>query len=277
MSENSSNSSGEGGNTISPSPSSGKQPSACKRWCFTLNNYTDEEVDNLISIFRSNSSYIFSKEIGDCGTPHLQGYVEFLAKQRLTAIKKFNNRIHWERCKGNRETNVNYILKDYSEVYQGGPVTFMPEVIYCEPVCDKLKFLVESAKDYPFPKGDRLIHVVVDKVGGLGKTEFARWMVMNMTDCIVLGGKASDMKNAVLEYKNKNGRLPKYIIIDIPRKCNDYVSYTGIEEIKNMLFYSGKYEGGMVNGNKPWMCMLMNQMPDVSALSADRWKIYDDF
>ena len=48
-------------------------------------------------------------------------------------------------------------------------------------------------KRYDFPKGDRLIHAVVDKVGGLGKTEFARYCVLNFERCIVSGGKCADM------------------------------------------------------------------------------------
>ena len=128
--------------------------------------------------------------------------------------------------------------------------------------------------NYNHGKGDRLIHAVVDKVGGLGKTEFARWACLNMEGCIVSGGKSADMKNQIVEYKKVNGRTPKFIILDIPRQNLDYISYQGIEDVKNMLFYSGKYEGGMVVGNKPFVLMLMNECPQLELLSADRWKIY---
>ena len=46
MSSVSSNEIGEGGNTSSPSP---RQVAPSKRWCFTLNNYTDTEVEFLSS------------------------------------------------------------------------------------------------------------------------------------------------------------------------------------------------------------------------------------
>ena len=81
------------------------------------------------------------------------------------------------------------------------------------------------------------------------------------------------MKNQIVEYKNTVGRCPKIIFIDIPRQNLNYVSWGDIEEIKNMMFYSGKYEGGMVVGNKPFVCIMTNDMPNLEMLSEDRWKI----
>lgn len=50
MSMNSSNSSkGELGNTVSNSPV--KQSSPSKRWCFTLHNYENKDIINLIEYF----------------------------------------------------------------------------------------------------------------------------------------------------------------------------------------------------------------------------------
>ena len=273
MSSNSSNSSnGDLGNTKTKS-----QDSAAKRWCFTLHNYTSSSISFLTSLFSSNSSaFLFSEEKGKSGeTPHLQGYFELKTKKRFTGLLKDFEKldvkgIHLEKAKGNRQANIDYITKEGGECYGD----LKPEVIYCEDPSPRLMFLKELMLNYNHGKGDRLIHAVVDKVGGLGKTEFARWACLNMEGCIVSGGKSADMKNQIVEYKKVNGRTPKFIILDIPRQNLDYISYQGIEDVKNMLFYSGKYEGGMVVGNKPFVLMLMNECPQLELLSADRWKIY---
>ena len=42
-----------------------------------------------------------------------------------------------------------------------------------------------------------------------------------------------------------------------------------------MLFYSGKYEGKMIIGNKPFVLMLMNEEPEKEMLTLARWRIYN--
>lgn len=42
-----------------------------------------------------------------------------------------------------------------------------------------------------------------------------------------------------------------------------------------MLFYSGKYEGGMVCGPSPHLCIFANERPDLIKLSSDRWKVFE--
>ena len=199
MSMNSSNSSnGDLGNTASKSPPVQSSPS--KRWCFTYHNYENKDIIALIDYFNSsNSSYIFSEELGKSGTtPHLQGYFELKDKKRRTALSKaLGSVIHFEKAKGTRDENIAYISKEGGKIYEN----ILPEKIYCEEPNERLKFLIDVMKRYDFPKGDRLIHAVVDKVGGLGKTEFARYCVLNFERCIVSGGKCADMFNQIVNYK----------------------------------------------------------------------------
>lgn len=91
-----------------------------KFWVFTLNNYSDEEY---IEIKNFNCNYlIIGKEVGEEGTPHLQGYAEFKTNQRLVALKKLNSRIHWEYRRGTSEQASNYCKKD-GDYYEIGELS----------------------------------------------------------------------------------------------------------------------------------------------------------
>jgi hypothetical protein len=83
------------------------------------------------------------------------------------------------------------------------------------------------------------------------------------------------MKFAVAEYCKSRGAYPEIVVFDIPRTAENYLSYTGIEEIKNALFFSNKYESGQVVGNKPCVLVFANFEPDTEKLSQDRWRIYN--
>lgn len=56
---------------------------------------------------------VYMKEIGDNGTPHYQGYLELKKPQRMSWMKKANQRIHWEVRRGKRGQAIRYCLKDY--------------------------------------------------------------------------------------------------------------------------------------------------------------------
>ena len=115
----SSNSSGEGGNTISPSPC---QISPAKRWCFTLNNYTEEDLSSIKSVFEVECDLIVvGMEEGKEGTPHLQGYVEFKRKLRPLSLG-LNRGIHWEKSKGTRKQNFDYCRKQGVVWFEKGDV-----------------------------------------------------------------------------------------------------------------------------------------------------------
>lgn len=87
-----------------------KNTTLCRNLCFTLNNYTDEEE----SFLQNNEFFkyiIYGKEIGESGTPHLQGYVEFTTRIRFNTIHQWNVRIHWEHRISTAENAATYCKK----------------------------------------------------------------------------------------------------------------------------------------------------------------------
>lgn len=65
-----------------------------KTWVFTLNNWTPTELDNILHW--DVTRLVVGEEVGDEGTPHLQGAVTFKRAYRLAALKKLQSRAHWE-------------------------------------------------------------------------------------------------------------------------------------------------------------------------------------
>lgn len=90
--------------------------SQAKYWTFTLNNYTEEEVlfySNLINPTSAFAYIAFGKEVGEEGTPHLQGHLELRKKLRLRNLKELlTGREHLEVRKGSFERNEEYVSKE---------------------------------------------------------------------------------------------------------------------------------------------------------------------
>jgi len=83
-----------------------------RSFCWTLNNYTEEEL-KIVSAFENNNTHRYSvvaKEIGESGTPHLQGYTEMAKPMRMIGFKKAIGlqRAHVETRKGTREEARDY-------------------------------------------------------------------------------------------------------------------------------------------------------------------------
>lgn len=86
-------------------------------WTFTLNNYTPEDV---LAMQNCPHKYlVFGYEVGEKGTPHLQGYIELMKKQRLSYLKKVHSTAHWEIRRGTAKQASDYCKKD-GNFYEDG-------------------------------------------------------------------------------------------------------------------------------------------------------------
>lgn len=242
-----------------------KRVNAAKRWCFTFNNYTDFDFRHLCAKIAQFCKFaIIGAEKAQTGTKHLQGYFEFKEKRRPIGL--FGEpRIHFELARGSKADNITYCSKE--------KVVFLhPQQYKCkiDDLYDWEKDIVELLRSSP---NDRTINWFWEPEGCTGKTTFQKYVYGEFENVVVLSGKGSDMKNGVLKYFEATQCLPKIVLINVPRSCQQYVSYQGIEEIKDMFFFSPKYEGGMVCGASPHVVIFGNVEPDTEKLSSDRWNI----
>ena len=83
---------------------------AATRWCFTINNYTDEDKFWENEEQREMIKYlIVQHEVGAQGTPHLQGFLILKKKHRMTWLKSnINGRAHWEKARGTDQQAADY-------------------------------------------------------------------------------------------------------------------------------------------------------------------------
>lgn len=63
-------------------------------WVYTCNNYTDDHINRLQSL--TCKKHRCCKEVGENGTPHLQGTITFSRGYRLNQLRKLIPGIHWE-------------------------------------------------------------------------------------------------------------------------------------------------------------------------------------
>lgn len=82
-------------------------------WVFTLNNYTDADCAAVEALAAEAVYLVCGKEVGEQGTPHLQGYVKMPSTRTWSAMmKKFNQRAWTEPAKGTAWHSKVYTSKE---------------------------------------------------------------------------------------------------------------------------------------------------------------------
>lgn len=124
-------------------------------WCFTLNNYNDFELLQIQDRCSSADYGIVGLEVGESGTPHLQGYLYFEDAKSFKTIKKYlGDRAHIEKAKGTPTENRNYCMKEgqyneYGNVPKGqGNRSDLDEIKEVLKQTNKMRNVVEVAKSY---------------------------------------------------------------------------------------------------------------------------------
>lgn len=285
-----------------------------KNWCFTLNNYTNDDIDRLSVLVDNNecSYIIYGKEVGESGTPHLQGFVSFSKRVYLTDVKKrISATAHFELSRLVPES-IEYCRKD-GDVFEEGvmPVgqgkrsdldDFKNDVkagllnfkeirekhsaVYAKFKSFVMEYVIDNTPEVTIPAyilhdwqkdllekleqppDTRTIQFIVDHSGNNGKTWFAHWYAQNHSDCQVMcPGKRADMAYIL----RTDIRV---LILDAPRsKQGEFIQYDFLEDVKNGYVFSSKYESSIKRFRAVHLVVLMNEAPDLTKLSSDRFDI----
>lgn len=257
-------SSGVGNTNSTPEKKKTKQIAPAKRWCFTLNNYDQNDISSINSLSSKCFIICVGKEIGEKGTPHLQGYCEFLTKLRPLSLQ-LNKGIHWEKCKGNRKENIDYCSKENNVIISKNIPRKIKIIENLYPWQQDIYDLYKSDID------DRKIYWFYETEGNIGKSAFIKYMIVKHNILFCSGGKYSDIMNLVF---NNDMDFCDCIMFDIPRAHEGHISYASLESIKNGMVCNTKYETGTKIFNSPHLFIFANYPPDdVDMLSKDRWVI----
>lgn len=285
-----------------------------KNWCFTLNNYTSDDYHRLTELVDNEECVyiIFGKEVGDSGTPHLQGFIAFSKRVYLTDVKKRISRTaHFELARLVPES-IEYCKKD-GDVFEAGVIPcgqgkrsdiedFKLDVkagllnlkdirekhsaVYAKHKGWVMEYVIDNSPKVSVPgynlhewqqellfkldeePDDRTIQFIVDQTGNNGKTWFAHWYASKNDNCQVLcPGKRADMAYIL----RTDIRV---LILDAPRsKQGEYIQYDFLEDVKNGYVFCSKYESSIKTLKNIHLVVLMNEPPDLTKLSNDRFDI----
>lgn len=288
--------------------------SRAKNWCFTLNNYTQADVDRLANLGTSAAYVVFGREVGENGTPHLQGFIAFDERKRLQQVKAvIGGNPHVEVAR-NIPAAIQYCKKDgdfeevgelpggqgrrsdldsFKEAVKGGLMS-LKEIreTHSEVYSKHRRFVYEYLADHSPDKvledhvktpwqrelddilaedaDDRTVVFVVDYQGNAGKSWYAHHYCKHHEKAqVMLPGKKADMAYA-LESDTT------CLFVDAPRsKQGEYIQYDFLEDIKNGYVFSTKYESRVKQMSKCHVVVMMNEYPDMTKLSQDRYRIIE--
>jgi len=116
---------------------------------------------------------------------------------------------------------------------------------------------------------DREILFYIDEAGGKGKTWFIRYfMTQKPEQCQVLSSaKRDDIAHAIDPTKN-------VFFFNIPRGAMDFLQYTILEQLKDRMVFSPKYNSQTkILRKTPHVVVFCNEPPDMTKMSDDRYKI----
>ena len=286
---------------------------AARGYCFTLNNYTEEEYEGCLNM---RCDYlIVGKEVGANGTPHLQGYAFWKNKKKFEALKKQLPRAHIEKANGTPNDNRKYCSKDGDFVERGTlpkkgartDLAKMWEMVQdgksdkeivndCGPQWGlhrkRLRELDEDICNDDEIKRRKTEYVDVE-LKDWQKEALQRLDEQNSRQVLFVvdteGGKGKSWLGDYLTYTRDALRLDttartdaiyayrkqELVVFDLCRHDKDHINYGTIECFKNRQVFNKKYESKVKLIRCKGVIVFMNETPDMEKLSADRYDIME--
>lgn len=249
-----------------------------RKWCITFNNYTPDDYEKLchyVTVLLPNAKYVIAKEVGEKGTPHLQGFFETKNAVRWTTLNKMFPNCWFKPSLGNIDQNRDYCGKqgDFITNIEKKYTPILCPILKDDELYDWQKNIVNILATEP---DKRTINWVHDPSGGVGKTTICRKLFREKKIMWIKTANEDQIKTIIAA--NQNCRD---FCFDLPR-CQPLISYRLLEELKDGLLFSGRYEGCCKEIAIPHIIVFSNREPNYSGLTEDRWNIIrleknDDF
>lgn len=232
--------------------------------------------------FDKAKDYTAQEEVGESGTPHIQGVIKYKMQKDFNWMKETWPRAHIEMC-NDYAASVEYCSK--SDTKKEGGRMWSLATSWAADLYDPMegkerwgwqKHLLAKIA-VADPNEDRIIYWYWESTGKVGKSALARHICIKNARALYVYGKTGDIACLLAikeeEAGGKHKNMPNLIIYDCPR--TGVVNYHGLEMIKNGIFMSGKYKSKQIMMNPPFIVVFANFPPAADSLSADRLKVYE--
>lgn len=283
--------------------------------CFTKNNWTQSDYDQIVAFCSESKQVkyaIVAKEVGESGTPHLQGYVELKIRKRLNQLTIFG---HIEKRKGKAWQAADYCKKYDKAYWQIGTISAQGKRTDIDKFVESVKngmsdiqLLTNHAPCFiKYPRALASVRSVVNKHQGLSylqsqydDVKLHSWqtnvlnLVVDQPDRKILwiydkkGGKGKSWlaryllinHNAFLSTGGKKSDIAyqydsqPVVVFDFSRTVEDFVSYDILECFKNGVLTSNKYESQVKYFKPPKVIVFSNFKPKHDAFTSDRLHIF---
>lgn len=229
--------------------------SRSRNWCYTLNNYTEEELKGLKDI--DCKYHVLGEEVGEKGTKHIQGYIEFANAISFESIKSKLFRAHIEKRLGSSKQASDYCKKE-NKFVEIGIRSVQGDRTDIKTIMDKIKDKEFSIDDHPNEYAR--YHVMIDKLitrsylprsnppevywfygeSGAGKTRTAVELY-GVTNCYM-----KDSSKWWDGYQQQH-----CIVIDdfMPKDCEE--QYRDMLRLLDRYPYQGQVKGGYIHIDSP--------------------------
>ncbi|AXQ66011.1 MAG: putative replication-associated protein [Circoviridae sp.] len=243
----------------------------CKNWVMTWNNYPKEHFELLSKeLVPLCVKYSFYEEVGEQGTPHIQGAFMLKKKMRQDTIYKLIGHKFWmDKMKG-RWDDQRYTAK--------GGGACLTNVVFKK---ERIIKIIDYVNLYPYQKyladyfegepDDREMLWVFGTVN-FGKTSLCKYLSHHF-GAITVGGEDRHVLAQVMDASQEAD-------IIVPLAYGDsMVSFSALEKIKDGYFSShfGTKANGMVFRPHCHVLVMSNFPPDMSHRNfhPTKWKVFE--
>jgi len=261
----------ENGNDVSFSPPK-KLPNQLYKYDFVINNYVMSQLSQLNqSLTLLCKKAVYGLEVGESGTPHIQGYMSLKIKKRITELQKYPcfSRASFRQVR-NEQACIEYCMKDNTHFKLGFPLELK--------IIENLRPFQQSIVDMLIqPADERTINWLYDPETMIGKTALTKYLIVKHGAVFFTSGRKSDIAYQLnMEKVENNKDLNNNLICIFNLSFGESINYTVYENLKDGLISSSKYKSCGLVFNSPHVWIFSNSLPDEEIVQQRKgvWKVW---